>query len=322
MFLMGNHSSQNKGDISRNETGETSKKSFFSFSYRTWDSIFRSSLKISAVFLFLLIGAMIVSLIIFSFPVIKQTGLKILYGTNWDPGNDEFGGLPFIAGTIITSVLALIIAVPFALSVSVFLGEYFRSGPLSTIVNAAIELSAGIPSIIYGAWGLYVLVPIVQKRQASMDGDAIAFGVSILSASILLSIMIIPFAASISREIITMVPQDLKEASYALGSTRYEMIKNVAVPYASSGIFAGLLLAFGRALGETMAVTMVIGNLNEIPKSLFAPGNTIASVIANEFAEASDLHISALTEIGLILFLLTIVIGFLGRMIIVRMSVK
>ena len=317
---MENPFSTNKASSIKERKGENK----FPFSsYRLWDYIFRLCLKNSAIILFILIGAMVASLIIFSIPVIKQSGLGILFGTKWSPAIDQFGGAPFIVGTLITSVFALFISLPFALAVSIFLGEYFRTGPLSVLINAGIELSAGIPSIIYGTWGLYVLVPLIQKLQISLGGEGMSsFGVSILSASVLLSIMIIPFAASISREIISMVPVDLKEASYALGSTRYEMIKNVAIPYARSGIFAGLLLSFGRALGETMAVTMVIGNFNEIPKSLFGPGNTIASVIANEYNEASPLHISALTELGLVLFLLTIAIGFIGRYVIIRTSVK
>jgi phosphate transport system permease protein len=226
-------------------------------------------------------------------------------------------------GTIITAVLALLISLPFSLAISLFLGEYMKTGPLATIVSSAIELLAGIPSIIYGAWGLFVLVPIVQQIQLGMaDQGILPLGVSVLTASVLLAIMIVPYSASLAREVIAMVPQDLKEAAYSLGGTRFAVVRRVIVPQAISGIFAGQLLAFGRALGETMAVAMVIGNMNLIPTSLWSGGSSIASVIANEYAESSGTHTAALTALGLILFIITILFGLAGRGIIKRLSVR
>lgn len=288
--------------------------------YKTPDSIFRFVLNNSVILLILIILAMVITLFVFSLPAIKHTGFTILTGTNWDPDHEIFGGAPFIVGTLITSVLALLISLPFSLSIAIFLGEYVRKGVFFTIINSSIELLAGIPSIIFGAWGLNSLVPLVQKWQHSMNLQG--SGLGILSASLVLSIMIIPFSASIAREIISLVPGKLKEAIYSLGATRYDMVKMVAMPYARSGIFAGLLLAFGRALGETMAVTMVIGNRNELPSGIFSAGNTISSVIVNEYAEGAPLHLSALTELGLILFTITILFGLIGRIFIRRMEIS
>lgn len=177
-----------------------------------------------------------------------------------------------------------------------------------------------MPSIIYGFWGIFVLVPIVQKIQLSL-GIA-PYGVGIFTSSIILTIMILPYSASIGREVIQLVPDDLKEAAYSLGATRFEVIRKVILPYARSGIFAGIILSLGRALGETMAVTMLIGNQNKIPKGIFSPGNTMASLIANDFAETTEeLYLSAIIEIGLILFLLTMIINLIGRIIIRKTSV-
>jgi len=285
--------------------------------------IFNGSMTASVLIVSLLIVAMVVSLIIFSAPAMKVAGFDIVVGTEWNPDEGLFGGWPFIVGTLMTSILALLISLPFSLAIALFLGEYFTSGRVSTIISSAIELLAGIPSIIYGTWGLFVVVPIVQKIQMGMvEQGIVPFGLSVFSASVVLAIMIIPYSASIAREVISMVPQDLKEAGYSLGSTRFSVIRKVILPYSVSGIFAGQLLAFGRALGETMAVAMVIGNLRQIPSSIFAPGSSIASVIASEYNEALPLHASALTELGLILFVITVAFGFLGRAVINRLSVR
>ena len=190
---------------------------------------------------------------------------------------------------------------------------------LPAIVKSAVELLAGIPSVIYGFWGLYLLVPII--RDLEMKFGILPYGVGIFTASVVLAIMIVPYAASIGREAIQLVPQDLKESAYSLGATRFEVVRIIIIPYARSGIAAGILLAFGRAFGETMAVTMVIGNSNFIPKSIFAPANTIASVIANEFTEAvGKLYLSSLIEIGLVLFIVSALITIVGRYIIKRLG--
>ena len=184
-----------------------------------------------------------------------------------------------------------------------------------------MELLAGIPSIIYGMWGLFVLVPVIRYFELKLGIPPL--GVGILTAAMLLAIMIIPYAASIAREVISLVPNELKEAAYSLGATRFEVVKKVILPYSSSGIIAGILLSFGRALGETMAVTMVIGNSYFMPTNIFGPGHTISSLIANEFTEATDrLYVSSLIEMGLILFVMTIIFGILGRFLIHKMSIK
>jgi phosphate transport system permease protein len=269
----------------------------------------------------LLLLVMFVSLLIAALPSIKKFGFGFLGSSTWDPLNGIFGALPFALGTLLTSIIALIVCIPFSISVALILGEYFPSGPVATVLNSAMELLAGIPSIIFGMWGLFALVPIIRGIEIKLG--VIPLGVGIFAAAMLLSIMIIPFSSSISREVIGMVPNDLKEAAYSLGATRYEVIKKVVIPHASSGIIAGILLSFGRALGETMAVTMVIGNSYFMPTNIFGPGHTIASIIANEFTEATDpIYVSALIEMGLVLFIITIIFGIAGRYIITKVSIK
>ncbi len=281
---------------------------------------FKKALSFSAILMIILILSIFLTLISNSLPSIRVFGFRFLYGKTWDPVFNEFGALPFLLGTIITSFLALLISTPFSLSVSIFLGEYFREGKLSSLLKSLTELLAGIPSIIYGFWGLFVLAPVVRVIEMKLGFPP--YGVGIFTASIILSVMIIPYSASIGREVIELVPSELKEAAYSLGATRYEVIRKVILPYARSGIISGIILALGRALGETMAVTMVIGNSNFIPENIFSPSNTMASVIANEFTEAvDDLYLSALIEIGLILFLLTFIINYIGRYIIRRAKV-
>jgi phosphate transport system permease protein len=224
-------------------------------------------------------------------------------------------------GTLLTSFLALLISLPFSLAIAICIGEYFREGLLSSFLKNVTDLLAGIPSIIYGFWALFVLVPIVRRFEVGLG--IFPYGVGIFTASLILSVMIIPYSASIAREVIALVPTDIKEAAYSLGATRQEVITKVILPYARSGIGAGILLALGRALGETMAVTMVIGNSNRIPRSLFSPGNTMASVIANEFTEATGrLYLSSLIEVGLLLFLVTLIINVTGRYMIKKMSIE
>lgn len=285
------------------------------------EKIFQNTLYISAFCVVALLAAIFVTLLYASVPAIQAFGAHFAYGKVWDPVSGEFGALPFLVGTLLTSFLALIISLPFSLAIAIILGEYFRKGVVANILKSAIELLAGIPSIIYGFWGLFVLVPIV--RDLEIKFGVAPYGVGIITASLILSIMIIPYSASIGREVIQLVPADLKEAALSLGATRFEVIRKVILPYARSGIFAGILLALGRALGETMAVTMVIGNSNFLPKTLFSPANTMASVIANEFTEATEnLYLASLVEIGLLLFIVTAIINVIGRYIIQKMSVE
>ncbi len=283
------------------------------------EKIFRLVLKFSGLIITVILMAVFATLLYKSLPSIRHSGLAFLYTGIWDPVADEYGALPFLIGTLVTSFLALFISLPFSLSISIFLGEYYKNGFFSNALKTIIELLAGIPSVIYGFWGLFVLVPIIQQFQLKLG--IIPYGVGMFTSAIILSIMIIPYSASISKEVINMVPADLKEAAYSLGATRYEVIRKISLPYAKSGIFAGILLSLGRALGETMAVTMVIGNRNSIPKSLFDPANTMASIIANEFAEAStNLYHSTLIQIGLVLFVVTALISFAGKKIIKKMK--
>jgi len=286
------------------------------------ESVFRKILYLTGICIVVLIFAIFLTLLISSFPALKTFGLRFFYGSKWDPVSGEFGSVPFLVGTLITSFLALLISIPFSLAISIFLGEYFREGIASSLLKSSIELLAGIPSVIYGFCGIFILVPLVRAIEMKLGITPI--GVGILTSSIVLSIMIIPYSASLGREVIQLVPSELKEAAYSLGATRYEVIRKVILPYARSGIFAGILLSLGRALGETMAVTMVIGNKNAIPKDIFSPANTMASVIANEFMEASpgSLHLSSLVTIGLLLFVVTTVIGIIGKYIIKKMSVE
>jgi len=281
--------------------------------------LFRQSLVAIGVAMVVLVLGILITLVIESVPSIKHLGLKYLWGITWDPVNNVYGAAPFLLGTILTSFLALIISIPFSFAIAIYLGEYNPKGWLSNFLKNTVELIAAVPSVIYGFWGLLVLVPMV--RSLEMKIGVLPYGIGIFTASLVLAMMIIPYAASLGREMIRLVPSPLKEAAYSLGATRYEVLKNVILPYTKSGLFAGILLSLGRALGETMAVTMVIGNTSLLPTSIFAPGNTMASVIANEFTEADHtVYLSALIELGLVLFVVTVVINMIGKRIIKKFT--
>jgi phosphate transport system permease protein len=285
------------------------------------ETVFRRTLTIMGLIMIILVLGILLTLIVQSLPSIKDLGLKYLWSKVWDPVQDIYGAWPFLLGTLLSSFLALIISIPFSLAVAIFLGEYYPKGWLPDFLKNAVELIAAVPSVIYGFWGLAVLVPIVRGLESHIGVEPI--GVGIFSSSLILAIMIIPYAASLGRSMIQMVPSPLKEAAYGLGATRWEVIRSVILPYTKSGLFAGILLSLGRALGETMAVTMVIGNTSLIPKNIFAPGNTMASVIANEFTEADKpVYLSALIELGLVLFLVTVVINLIGKKIIDRFTTE
>ena len=252
-------------------------------------------------------------------------GFKFFAASDWDPVNERFGALPFIYGTLVSSLLALILAVPLAVGVAVFTTEMCPKalrGPLSFFV----ELLAAIPSVIYGLWAIFVLVPVLSgyvqpflARTLGWTGmfEGSPYGIGMLAAGIILAIMIVPIISSITREVLMVVPQHQREGVLALGATRWEMIRMGVLRNARAGILGGIILGLGRALGETMAVTMVIGNRPEIAKSLFAPGYTMASVLANEFSEATgDVYLSALIEIGLALFLVTIIVNALAQLLV------
>ena len=252
-------------------------------------------------------------------------GLHFLFTSTWDPIAGEFGALPFIYGTVVTSAIALLIAVPQGVGSAIFLAE-LAPARLSDALTFLIELLAAVPSVIYGLIGIFVLVPILQHNVVPALKGTLGFlpifqgafyGVSYFSAGVVLSVMIIPFIVSVSREVLMSVPRDQREASLALGGTRWQSTWRVVVPYAMNGIMGSIFLALARALGETMAVTMVIGNTPQIKASLLAPGYSIAAVIANEFTEAvGDLYLSSLIELGLVLFAVTFIINGLARLLI------
>ena len=276
------------------------------------DYIFKRLLFLCSLLVLLICGGMVYSLVSGAVPAFEKFGFfHFISSVEWDPrpGNEQYGALAFITGTIMTSFLALVFCIPFSLPVALFTGEYFRGRRIAKVIGTVIDLLAGIPSIVYGLWGFYVIRPVIVDLGLSSQG----FG--ILTASVVLAIMVIPYAASLSSEFISMVSRELKEGAYSLGGTRLDVIRRVVFPVAGSGIFASYVLALGRALGETMAVTMLIGNTNLIPTGLTATGNTMASVIANQFGEADGLKLSSLVAIGLLLFIITAVINLIGRLI-------
>lgn len=282
------------------------------------ESVFKYTLNGSAAATVVLLVAIFGTLLLHSMPSLREFGFGFIFSRQWDPVAKQFGAYPFLAGTLLTSFLAILISTPFSLGIAIFLGEYFREGAASSVLRSLIELLAGIPSVIYGFWGVFYLVPLMRAFQMKLG--ILPYGVGVLTASIILAVMIVPYSASVACEVIRMVPSGLKQAGYALGSTKYEVIKKVIIPYARSGIFAGIVLALGRALGETMAVTMVIGNRNEVPTNIFGPANTMASVIANEFNEADGLQLASLIEIGLLLFLVSTIISIIGKEVINRLG--
>lgn len=289
------------------------------------DVLFRYAMMACGLCVLALVGVIVVQLVTNSHLSWHAFGFKFFFQSAWDPVNDEYGALPFVYGTIVSSILALIIAVPLAIGVAVFTTEMcpvWLRGPLSFTT----ELLAAIPSVIYGLWAIFVLVPLlrnyVQPFLAKYFGwttffEGPPFGIGMLAAGIILAIMIVPIISAITREVMTAVPQQQREAVLALGSTRWEMIRTGVLRNARAGIMGGIILGLGRALGETMAVTMVIGNRPEIAKSLFAPGYTMASVIANEFSEATgDLYLSSLVEVGLALFIVTIIVNIIAQFLV------
>ena len=307
-----------KSEVSTKKDKKQLRKLFRVFLY---EKAFQKSLGLTGILLIIIALAIFITLAYSSMPSIKQLGIRFIYSKEWNPVTDNYGALPFLIGTLLTSLLALIISAPFAIATGLFLGEYFPKGIVSNFFKSIIDLLASIPSVIYGFWGMFVLVPIV--RDWEMKFGILPYGIGIFTSALILAVMIMPYAVSLSRQVISMVPANLKEGAYSMGATRYEVIKKVIIPYTRSGLFAGILLALGRALGETMAVTMLIGNSHDIPKSIFAPGNTMASVIANEFSEATgSVYVSALIEMGLLLFVVTTLINLIGRQIIKRFVIN
>lgn len=279
------------------------------------DKLYKALLWTAALVIPLVCGGVVYALVTDAYDAFEHFGFfRFLTSSDWSytPGNEHYGALPFLTGTLMTTVLALLCCIPFSLPVALFVGEYFKGTRLAAILSTVTDLLAGIPSIIYGLWGFYTLRPIIMALDISPQGSGV------LTASLVLAIMIVPYAASLSAEFIKMVPNDLKEGAYSLGATRAEVVRKVIFPVAGSGIFSAYVLAIGRALGETMTVTMLIGNTNNIPESITATGNSMASIIANQFGEADGLRLSSLIAIGLLLFLLTAAINLIGKMLIKR----
>jgi phosphate transport system permease protein len=289
------------------------------------DALFGGAMRFCGLAVVALLGLIVYQLILGSELSWHAFGWKFFGQTDWNPVEDHYGALPFIYGTVVSSLLSLVIAVPLAVGVAVFITEMCPVR-LRGALSFTTELLAAIPSVVYGLWAIFVLVPVlrlyVQPFLAKTLGWTTLFsgppyGVGMLAAGVILAIMIIPIISSIAREVLTVVPQHQREAVLALGATRWEMIRLGVLRNARAGIVGAVILGLGRALGETMAVTMVIGNRPEIAKSLFAPGYTMASVLANEFSEATgNLYLSALIEIGLALFLVTIVVNALARLMV------
>jgi len=289
------------------------------------DALFAGAMRLCGLAIVALLGLIVYQLIEGSQLSWHAFGWKFFGQSDWNPVEDQYGALPFIYGTVVSSILSLIIAVPLAVGVAVFITEMCPVR-LRGILSFTTELLAAIPSVIYGLWAIFVLVPIMREYVQPFLGKTLgwtgfftgpSYGIGMLAAGTILAIMIIPIISSISREVLVVVPQHQREAVLALGATRWEMIRMGVLRNARAGIVGAVILGLGRALGETMAVTMVIGNRPEIAKSLFAPGYTMASVLANEFSEATgDLYLSALIEIGLALFLVTIVVNALARLMV------
>lgn len=305
---------------------ETEEKSLTNNSrFITGDSLFRLTTLGLAGSILLILILMGLEMIIESLPSIRAFGLEFVFGSEWDAVQGKFAALPFLYGSVVSSILAILLATPLSVGTALFITD-IAPKKLGGMISSLVELLAAIPSVIYGLWGILVMAPWLQQTIQPFLIEHIGFlpffqgapyGVSMLAAVFILMIMIVPIITSITKEVLLAVPKDQKEAAYALGATRWEMLRVALLPYARSGILGAVILGLGRAIGETMAVTMVIGNTPQIAMSLLAPGYTMPSVIANEFAETtSKLHASALMEIGLILLFVTLLINVIARLLI------
>ena len=266
-----------------------------------------------------------------AWPALRKFGFDFVTSSTWDPVHGVFGAAPAIFGTIVTSILALIIATPLALGVAIFLSEYAPRW-LRQPVAFFVDLLAAIPSVVYGLWGIFVLIPILRQNVIPFVRDTLHLGIiplfsgptygnSVFAAGLILAIMVLPYISSVSREVLLAVPRSQREAAMGLGATRWETIQKAVLPYARAGVIGGIILGLGRALGETMAVTMLIGNTHDIKASLFAPGYTMASLIANEFSEASDdLHLSALMAVAFVLLVMTLIVNAIARWLVWRVA--
>jgi phosphate transport system permease protein len=303
--------------------------------FRRDDFIFKTITQISAIAVLALLAGVVISLLHGSLPTWRAFGFEFLTSQSWNPVTEKFGALPAIYGTLVTSFIAMLIGVPISLGIAIFLTE-ISPERLRRPIGIAIELLAGIPSIIYGIWGLFVFAPFFQAHLQPLLIDTFAdipilnqlfagppYGIGLLTAGLILAIMVLPFITSITREVFDTVPPVLKEAAYGIGCTRWEVVRRVVIPFTRVGIIGGVMLGLGRALGETMAVTFVIGNAHRIMPSLMAPGTTISATIANEFTEATgELYTSALVALGLILFFITFIVLAIARLMLMRIARK
>ena len=295
------------------------------------DRIYEIITTVCALIVPALVIAIAISVFAAAWPAFAKLGLSIVTSSSWDVGSGQFGAAPALYGTLVSSAVALIIATPLAIGVAIFLSEFSPTW-LKQPIGFLVDLLAAVPSVVYGLWGIFVLVPMLREHVMPFLRDRLhlgatpffsgpAYGPSMLAAGVVLAIMALPYISAVSREVLMAVPRSQREAALALGATRWEMIRDAVVPYAKSGIIGGIMLGLGRALGETMAVTMVIGNRPEISASLFAPGYTMASLIANEFSEATnDLHLSALMAVGAILFIITLIVNAVARWLVWQVS--
>jgi len=300
---------------------------------RAEDAAFRGTTKLFALGVLLLLGAIMVALLVGALPAMRTFGFKFLVDQSWNPVRQVFGGAPAIYGTLLTSLIAMVIGVPLALGVAVFLTELcppFLRRPIGVL----IELLAAIPSIIYGIWGLFVLAPFLQLTVQPFLKDTLGsiplagilfsgppLGLGVLTAGFILAVMVLPFIAAVTRDVFLTVPSILRESAYGLGCTTSEVVRDIMLPYTRVGIVGGVMLGLGRALGETMAVTFVIGNAHRISASLLAPGTTISATLANEFTEAvGDLYQSSLIELGFILFVITFIVLALAKIMLLRIE--
>jgi len=302
---------------------------------RFQDFLFHKITLLFAVSVLIVLGGIIVSLAVGAWPAFKEFGFGFITRIEWDPVSDQYGGMIAIVGTLVTSFIALLIAFPLSFGIAVFLTEICPAG-LRRPLGTAVELLAGVPSIIYGMWGLFIFAPMfaeyvepaLRNTLGVLPGIGALFsgpmmGIGILTAGLILAMMIIPFIASVMRDVFEIVPPVLKESAYGLGCTRWEVVRKVVLPYTKTGVVGGVMLGLGRALGETMAVTFVIGNAQSLSWSLFAPGNSIASTLANEFAEAdTTLHVASLYYLGLIMFVITFIVLAAAKLMLTGMSRK
>lgn len=297
--------------------------------FKIGDSLFKGVSFFFAVSVIILMALIFIVLLKESFLSIKTFGFSFIYTSMWDPVSGEFGALPAIYGTVVSSIIAIVIAVPVSLGIAVFLTEMAPKG-LKGPIGTAIELLASIPSIIYGMWGLFIFAPLISEYVEPFLIERLGFiplfggaplGIGMLPAGFILAIMIIPFISSVTRDVFTMVPPILKESGYGVGATKWEVISRVVIPYTKSGIIGAVILGLGRALGETMAVTFVIGNSHDISMNLLDPATSISATLANEFTEAvEDIYLSSLVELGLILFIITFIVLALAKLLINRYS--